>query len=300
MLSSAPPAGESSMSVRASLSIIVAALTLTGCVVAPPPQQTWGPPPGAVFAPAPAYGAPGEYIPPPEYVVDGPLYYDAWPGIPWYPLFIDTPGSCHCVMPMRFHDGVWWSLEGVVVFRGFFPYRRPEFHHIETWRSRPWVVQGRPPVRGEFEWRGGRSVPLPPPGGVHGLPPAPGVRPMPLPAPAPRPQVMPAPSREPVRPAPLMSVPSGPMGGAPGPAPQFRPESMPHVTPPIPGQAPAPGFGSPPAAGMPRAPAPMSAPPLAPPPTVTPPRMPVPGPAPAPQRGPEAPRQAHCHPDGRC
>ena len=142
-------------------------LMTTGCVVAPRQPAPYPSVYPATYPSAypPAYA--DEYVPPPEYVVDGPLYYDTYPGIPFYPIFIDTPGSCFCVMPMRYYGGVWLGVTGVVIHRGFFPYRRVEPVHRSYWQQQGGVVNGMRPSRGAFESRDGRMHPLPPAGSIH-------------------------------------------------------------------------------------------------------------------------------------
>jgi hypothetical protein len=108
-----------------------------------------------------------EYVPPQEYIVDAPLYYDMQPGVAFYPIYIDTPGSCFCVMPMRYYGGVWLGVTGEVIYRGFFPYRRAEPHHRTVYLQRTIVVNGFSPHRGRFESVGGRVVVLPPVGTMH-------------------------------------------------------------------------------------------------------------------------------------
>ena len=142
-------------------------LMTAGCEVAP---RQPAPYPSAYPATYPAAYPPAyadEYVPPPEYVVDGPLYYDTYPGVPFYPIFIDTPGSCFCVMPMRYYGGVWLGVTGVVIHRGFFPYRRVEPVHRSYWQQQGGVVNGMRPSRGAFEHRGERMVPMPPVGSTH-------------------------------------------------------------------------------------------------------------------------------------
>ena len=142
-------------------------LMTTGCVVAPRQPAPYPSVYPATYPSAypPAYA--DEYVPPPEYVVDGPLYYDTYPGVPFYPIFIDTPGSCYCVMPMRYSGGVWLGVTGVVIHRGFFPYRRVEPVHRSHWHQHGGVVNGMRPSRGAFEHRGERMVPTPPAGSTH-------------------------------------------------------------------------------------------------------------------------------------
>lgn len=150
-------------------------LMTAGCVVAPGPSQPIPAPypstypstyPSAYPLAYPtAY--PNEYVPPLEYVVDGPVYYDTYPSVPFYPIFIDTPGSCFCVMPMRYVGGVWFSVTGAVIYRGFFPFRRIEPVHRTYWLQNGGVVNGMRPSRGAFEPWGDRMVPAPPPGSLH-------------------------------------------------------------------------------------------------------------------------------------
>lgn len=150
-------------------------LLTAGCVVAPRPMQPMpGPYPGAypsAYPPGypPGYSSayPDAYVPPPEYVVDGPVYYDTYPGVAFYPIFIDAPGSCFCVMPMRYYGGAWLSVTGSVIYRGFFPFRRVEPVHRSYWQQHGGIVNGMRPSRGAFESQGARIVPLPPAGSIH-------------------------------------------------------------------------------------------------------------------------------------
>ena len=122
-------------------------------------QQSYQPPPHQIVI--------DEYIPPPEYVIDGPLYYDAYPGVAFYPIFIDYPGSCFCIMPMRFAGGVWLGLDGLVLYRGMFPYHRAEESHLFAWRERGGRFNGMAPTRGTFDNHGGHITAAPPEGSLH-------------------------------------------------------------------------------------------------------------------------------------
>ena len=135
---------------------------LTGCASAPSVRI-----PGATTQIAQAPLIQEEYVPPQQYIVDAPLYYDNQPGVAFYPIYIDTPGSCFCVLPMRYYGGVWLGVTGEVIYRGFFPYRIVEPHHRTVYLQRTLVVNGFSPHRGRFESVGGRLVVLPPVGTMH-------------------------------------------------------------------------------------------------------------------------------------
>ena len=136
---------------------------LTGCASAP--SIGLSPATSNQIAQAPLVQE--EYVPPQEYIVDAPLYYDNQPGVAFYPIYIDTPGSCFCVMPMRYFGGVWLGVTGELIYRGFFPYRIAESHHRTVYLQRTLVVNGFSPHRGRFESVGGRVVVLPPVGTMH-------------------------------------------------------------------------------------------------------------------------------------
>ncbi len=144
-------------------SIIAAAIAsgfLTACVA----------PPMYVNQPVQYEAAQDEYIPPVEYVVDAPVYYDSLPGIAFYPMFIDAPGSCHCVVPMRFYRGAWLNVNGEVIHRGHFPYvpaSRIGARHLEAWRHSEGIIRGMRPMHGSFQMVGGHARPVPPAGSIH-------------------------------------------------------------------------------------------------------------------------------------
>ena len=144
------------MKIKAALLVLVATLLGAGCVIAPEPYATYGP-----------YD---DYSPPQEYLADAPVYYAAHPGVAFYPLFINAPGSCFCVVPMRFYGGVWYGVDGVVLHRGHFAYTpaaRIESRHISAWRNSGGVVHGMQPARGTVQTIGGKPVVRPPEGTLH-------------------------------------------------------------------------------------------------------------------------------------
>ena len=118
---------------------------LAGCVVAPapgyPPAQPQAMPPAYPTAAYPAAGE--EWVPPQEYVVGGaPVYYDVDPGVAYYPMYLNTPGSCNCVVPMRYANGVWLGLGGVVLHRGNLSLARPAPYHYDAWTRSGGVWRG--------------------------------------------------------------------------------------------------------------------------------------------------------------
>ena len=142
------------------IAAVLAAGLLTACAVTPV----------AVVQPVRPVAVQSEYIPPQDYVVGAPLYYESAPGVAFYPMFISTPGSCFCVVPMRFYNGVWLGVDGVVLHRGHFqfvPAARIESRHLETWRHSEAVFHGMRPMHGSFQVVGGHARPLPPPGSMH-------------------------------------------------------------------------------------------------------------------------------------
>jgi len=143
---------------------LLASFLATGCVVTPRPVVIRSvPPPSPYTAPV----VEEEYVPPQEYVVDAPVFYDTMPGVAFYPIFINTPGSCFCVLPMRFYRGAWVGIDGAVIHRGHFPFRHAEPHYLTEWRSHGGVVNGMRPLRGTFEYHGGKLRPMPPANTIH-------------------------------------------------------------------------------------------------------------------------------------
>jgi hypothetical protein len=111
-----------------------------------------------------------DYIPPAEYVVGAPLYYESQPGVAFYPMFISTPGSCFCVVPMRFYRDVWLGVDGAVIYRGHFPYvpaSRIEHRHLDAWHHDEGAFRGMHPAHGSFQMVEGHARPVPPPGTLH-------------------------------------------------------------------------------------------------------------------------------------
>lgn len=109
--------------------------------------------------------------PPTEYVVEGaPIYYEAEPGVAFYPMFVDFPGSCFCILPIRYVGGVWYAPGRVVVHSGHWAFHRPGPAHLHTWRSGGGHFRGHAPMRGHLErGPGGRMRAVAPPG-VHSRP----------------------------------------------------------------------------------------------------------------------------------
>jgi len=134
------------------------AATLGGCVVASGPvayrQQ------GPVFV--------DHGVPPIEYVEGGaPIYYETEPGVAFYPIFLDAPGSCFCIVPMRYVGGVWLGVGGAVLYRGHFPFHHAPPQHREIWLRGGGVIGGHHPMPGRIERDGNAMRALPPPGSVH-------------------------------------------------------------------------------------------------------------------------------------
>lgn len=147
------------------LAIAVAGL-LAGCVVVP-----------AGSRPVPVVGPTVIVIddsgaPPPEFIIGNrPLYYGGEPGVPYYEVFFGFPGSCFCILPVRFVGGVWYVPGRIEVHRGHLPFHRPGPQHLNAWNQSRGVFRGHAPVYGQME-RGpsGRLRPLPPPGVHHHQP----------------------------------------------------------------------------------------------------------------------------------
>jgi hypothetical protein len=137
------------------LSALLAALIVTSCVVRPAPVRY-------VETASPLYADEDEYVPPAEYIVDGPVYFDTMPGVTFYPMFIDLPGSCYCVVAVRFYRGVWLGVDNRVIHRGHFAFRPAPPQHRAEWHRHGGVVHGMRPIRGTFEHHGGRLRPMPP------------------------------------------------------------------------------------------------------------------------------------------
>ena len=147
--------------------LAVAALGLAGCVMAPAPYAYQQP----GYAPAPMSD---HFVPPPEFIEGGaPVYYDAEPGVAFYPIFLDAPGSCFCVVPMRYFNGMWLGVGGAVLYRGHFPFHHAPPDRREYWNRSGGVVNGHAPVHGRIEHEGGAMRPVPPAESMHARPPVP-------------------------------------------------------------------------------------------------------------------------------
>jgi hypothetical protein len=122
---------------------LVVVLVFAGGCVAVPARQPIAYPPPAAAPPAPpppmAESAPSEedVVPPMEYVVDGaPVYYEAFPRVPFYPLYLE---SCLCVAPVRYAHGVWVDVYGAAWHRGVWAYRAVPPHVAARWRTQGFV-----------------------------------------------------------------------------------------------------------------------------------------------------------------
>lgn len=110
----------------------------------------------------------GDDTPPPEYVEGGePVYYDSNPGVAYYPVFINTPGSCYCILPVRQVRGLWLDVDGRVIHRGHLPYYHPEQSHRDAWQRNQGIVNGHVPLRGSLIRDGDRFRPVPPRDSIH-------------------------------------------------------------------------------------------------------------------------------------
>jgi hypothetical protein len=187
------------------------------------------PPPGADWAPS-------YYVPPGEYIEGGaPVYYGSEPGVAYYPMFLDFPGSCFCIMPVRYDAGIWWAPGGVIVYRGMFPFHHARREHLEEWRRSEGVFGGHAPARGRLE-RGpdNRAYPIAPegihsPAWVHTpqgggtLERTPSFRGAPGPQPGFQPGLQPGP-----QPGPQPGISPHPSGASPWPAPPNMPGTQGH------------------------------------------------------------------------
>ncbi len=143
--------------------VMPVAVILGGCVVTPGPTVV----PQPTSAPV-GMGFEDQYSPPLEYVEGGaPIFYDTEPGVAYYPILLDTPGSCFCIVPMRYVNGVWLGVGGVVLYRGYFRFHYPTQHHRDVWVRSGGVINGYAPMRGSVERVGNVVRPVPPPGSIH-------------------------------------------------------------------------------------------------------------------------------------
>jgi hypothetical protein len=97
---------------------------LNGCVAVPAQGPVVYEPPSTA----------DEEAPPAEYVVGGvPVYYEAvYPGVAFYPIFI---AGCDCVVPVRYHRGVWVDVDGRQWHHGYLVYRQAPAHAVVRWRE---------------------------------------------------------------------------------------------------------------------------------------------------------------------
>ena len=144
-------------------SVLCLVSILGGCVVAPAPV--------VYRQPGPAYSGPvmvDHGVPPIEYVEGGvPVYYETEPGVAFYPIFLDAPGSCFCIVPMRYVGGVWLGVGGAVLYRGQFPFHHAPPQHREVWLRSGGEIGGHRPMPGRIERDGNVMRALPPPGSMH-------------------------------------------------------------------------------------------------------------------------------------
>lgn len=138
-------------------------VVLGGCAVVPA-----GPAVYQQRTAQPTFVAEDDGAPPAEYIVEGePVYYPAEPGVAFYPVFLGYPGSCFCIMPVRFVGGVWYAPGRVVVHHGSFTFHRPGPAHLGAWRGNHGAFGGHAAVRGRIERGPGGRVRAIPPAGVH-------------------------------------------------------------------------------------------------------------------------------------
>ena len=160
------------MKIRWALVVVLFASLLTGCVatMTPDGQIIIEPAPIGIaptYAPMPEpypLASGDDFVPPQEFIEGGaPVYYDAEPGVAFYPMFLGYPGSCFCIMPVRYYDGAWLGVGGAVVHRGNFPFHHAGAMHRDVWNRSGGVMNGHAPMHGHFT--GGRAVP--PPDSLH-------------------------------------------------------------------------------------------------------------------------------------
>lgn len=152
-------------------------------------------------------------IPPRDFIQGGvPLYYNIEPGVAYYPVFVDFPGSCHCIMPMRYYAGAWYAPGNIVVYRGHFPYHHPREEHRRAWQQSHGTYQGQQAFHGRLETGPDHRLrPMPPMNSIHARhPPAPAA-----PGPSARPGTPPAP-QNPVPQAPSPQTQGSKPGAYPG------------------------------------------------------------------------------------
>ncbi|MDI9336245.1 MAG: hypothetical protein QM520_04365 [Gammaproteobacteria bacterium] len=111
---------------------------------------------------------PNGIIPPIEYVVGGaPIYFEDQLATPYYPLYINTPGSCHCVVPVRYFRGSWYSYQGLLVHSGRMPLYIPPPVVVERWRGHEIRNLGKPYSFGTFHRQSGHWSVAPAPRTSH-------------------------------------------------------------------------------------------------------------------------------------
>lgn len=138
--------------------LIFGAAVLSGCAVVP------AGPPGVIASVA----VEDDGAPPAEYIVEGePVYYESEPGVAFYPMFVDFPGSCFCITPVRFYGGAWYAPGRVMVHNGNWAFHRPGSGHLNAWRGNRGAYGGHAAVRGSMQRGPGGRMHAVPPAGIH-------------------------------------------------------------------------------------------------------------------------------------
>lgn len=214
---------------KALVAMSSAAFLAAGCVVDSGPMGVRP----TVVEPGWDHGAP-----PREYIQGGvPLYYNVEPGVAYYPLFVDFPGSCHCIMPVRYYAGTWYAPGNIVIYRGHFPYHHPREEQRRAWQQSHGMYQGQQAFHGRFDTGPDHRLrPMPPMNSIHANhPPAQGPAARPAMPPAPPPQTA-APQAQGTRPgayrgyqeqAPQGQTPVSRHANNPGHAPQIPAPQIP-------------------------------------------------------------------------
>ena len=134
------------MKIALRCSLIMLLVVIVGCAPVPMRRAYVGNDyPAPEYQQAPSYGQPAPSVVEEEdglpqgyasyytpYVVDGPVYYD---GLAYYPFYFGFPGSCFCVIPVRYIGGVWYSPGNVFVHGGHFSRFYAPSYHIQNWRN---------------------------------------------------------------------------------------------------------------------------------------------------------------------
>jgi Double zinc ribbon len=72
--------------------------------------------------------------PPPEFMEGEPIFVASEPNVAYYPIFVDFPGSCNCIMPVRYVNGIWYTVGNKPIYRGTFA-----FHHAQPSVHNDWI-----------------------------------------------------------------------------------------------------------------------------------------------------------------